>query len=256
MSDPTPQPTEPVEHKQDTHAVGREAAAPAKMTAIKAKIQGILAKLKKTKVEKEPSKTTESFKINMKEVIKSPVHLVKLPLLIITGDWTTKFLTLGFFAGLVLMISTGGRMIQNLIAQREKTPQIHVDSHLDKQKDFERLQKEFKAKLENLVFLEEFTAHLKSGKGNLRTVEIEIFVETSEPETAEWIKTHITPVREVALMVMQDNAFELLMSDAGKNKVKADVTASLNNFLKKKQHEEHFEGEVLRVWFTNLIVAE
>lgn len=182
-----------------------------------------------------------------KNALKS---FVMFPLLIFRGDWSTRFLTLAFLTSLILLAVTGSQITGYLKARFVK-PEAASPPSKSKVSDFLTQQKELQIAQANVLFLERFSTSIKAKQGNLKSYEVELYVNTDDPETAKFLRGRLEATREVVIAALQDQVYENLLTDQGKEALKLRITEHLNKALKKWRGS----GQIKAVFFTRFIMG-
>ncbi len=205
-------------------------------------------------------KVSGRFSSSLAAVAKLPIQLLKvlfnsLVHLLIRGDLMTKFLILGFAAGIALVLFTSGEIYTRYLKRPEagdiaggqagKKAEIAADFDVFLKARQSQLQA-----IENLVFLEGFSADIPAGKGEVKVFEVEVFVECDKPETAAWVRAHLSQSKETVSTVLQSKTYEQLITNEGKNRLKGEIVTSLNTLIQKS-----FAGKVKRAYFSHLIMG-
>lgn len=237
MSDQKPEATP--EQKHDHPAEGG-AAAPAKGAAIKA----LLEKLKSGLKSKKPDMA--SVKQSVASLKSAPKALAEIPVLFFKGDLQTKFIVLGFFVGLAMIGYSTSKLYHRI-----KGPPKPVVAHKSHEELEAEKAKELKIASERVVFLEHYTVHLASKSGNVRVLEIEVVGEAENPETATWIKSALPQIKDIISSTLQRQKFDSMITDEGKDQLKALLLKNLNVFT----HKNHAPGQIKRVFFTQFIMG-
>ncbi|MBI2605208.1 MAG: flagellar basal body-associated FliL family protein [Deltaproteobacteria bacterium] len=200
------------------------------------------------------------FSSSLAAIARLPIQLLKvlfnsLVNLFIRGDLMTKFLVLGFAAGIALVLFTSSEIYTRYF-KRTDTGDVaggHGGKKAEIAADFDVFLKARQSRLqaiENLVFLEGFSADLPAGKGEVKVFEVEVFVECDRPETAAWVKAHISQTKETVSTVLQSKTYEQIITKEGKDRLKGEIVTSLNALIHKS-----FEGKVKRAYFSHLIMG-
>lgn len=180
----------------------------------------------------------------------APLAVLKLPLMLVRGEFATRLFVLGFLGGIGLMAYAGVALYRRFAREtaRPAGEKHEIAAEFDV---FLKARQERLQAIENLVFLESFSAHLPAGTGLVRMLEVEIFIECDKPVTASWIQKHLTQSKDAVALVLQTKRYEELLSDEGKDKLKADIGASLDALMRKHA----LEGKIVRVYFSHLVMG-
>ena len=204
----------------------------------------------------EPPKTSEKMQKlkGLGEKVKNAVFgILSLPLALFTGDWSTKLFLVGFLVGIALVGVTGKKLAHQLIEKwrPKKSETAKKDGNSINQ--FLEDQKAFALAANNLVLINRFTVNLSLNEKNkaVQVVEFEFALDCSDPNTAQWVRSHVPLIRETISTGIQDLYYEPLMNDKGKDDLKSRLRELLNNTLEKSG----VDGEIKQVFITQLVVS-
>ena len=182
--------------------------------------------------------------------------ILRLPLLLFTGDLSTKLLMMGFVTSLALIALTSLQLIQHF------GPRVgfHVGGaggH-GEQKELEGgltrffgAQKELQIATANLLFLEKFSASLRAESGNVRAFDAEIYLECDSPDTSAFLKGRVDQVRELVSGAIQGQVYEKLMTDEGKLEFRQTIAEAVNRGLQRWK----VRGSIKRVFFSRFVMG-
>lgn len=201
--------------------------------------------------------------------------ILSVPLLIVRGDLSARLLLLGFVSSLALLAITSMQLFERFAPRRGlKTPHSvpaghevegnaeqgvdHEDSGEEEEdlsggvsKFFEE-QKRLTVATANVLYLDRFSATLRSDYDKAKVFEVEVYVECDAPETSALLKAHYDEVRELISSAVQGQVYEQLITEDGKNGFRQRIVDAVNGGLQTKWKSG---GVVRRVFFTKFIMG-
>ncbi|MEW6056052.1 MAG: flagellar basal body-associated FliL family protein [Bdellovibrionota bacterium] len=178
------------------------------------------------------------------------VALVSLPLLLLRGDLLTKVLTAGLLVSVLLIGLTSVKLYQRFIhpLMPAKDSSSVASQGMNK---FVEEQKQLAIAASNLVFLERFQTSIHSPKAKMGILEFELYVECDKPETSAVVRTKLAQLHEAISIVAQDQNYDDLIGDEGKDALKEKILKAVNASLKRLK----IKGSIKNVYFTKFIMA-
>lgn len=178
-----------------------------------------------------------------------------LPMLLLSGDMTTRALIVGFAASVVLVCMTSVQLYDRFMPRVFRHSKSELGAGVS---HFLEEEKKLAIAAANVLFLERFSGALDSkgetlsdGEGRAGVFELEIYVETDSPESTGVLRAHLAQTREIVSGVLQGHTYDELISDAGKEKLKKDVQGAVVRVL----HRWTNKGAIKRVYFTRFIMG-
>ncbi|MBI3555256.1 MAG: flagellar basal body-associated FliL family protein [Deltaproteobacteria bacterium] len=176
------------------------------------------------------------------------IAFITLPLLIFKGDLTSRILTFGFLASVLLVFLTSSQLYHRFVPQHVKTPTTEAGQGVTR---FLEEEKKIAIMAANVLFLERFSGSLDSGPGQPSVFELELYVEADSPESAAILRAHLPQTREMVSGVIQGRKYEALITDEGKNALKRDILDAVNRTLRRWAAK----GQVKKVYFTKFVMG-
>lgn len=181
---------------------------------------------------------------------KTLISIVSLPLLIFKGDLSTRLLTLGFVASLVLAGISATQIYERFFAKfRKNESKTEMGQGMSQ---FLAQQKELAIASANVVYLDKFSTSITAQTGDVKAVEIEIFLECDAPETSTALRAQMNEAREIVSRSLEGQNYERLMTEQGKEELKRRVAKVLNSALHDKWNSK---GKIHRVFLTRLLMG-
>lgn len=176
-----------------------------------------------------------------------------IPLLIIHGKWSTRFLTIGLILSVSCLYLSGKQIYQRFLVPlaEMKHTASHVDSAFQGLTSFVREQAELTAASDRLVFMERFSANISSNVGDIKLIEFELYIEMDSPASARMIRDRIDPIREVIASSVQNENYTELMTTNGKDELRRKISRVVNKTLL----QWHKTGKVKEVYFSRFIMG-
>ena len=179
-------------------------------------------------------------------------NAVNLPMLLVRGDFSSRMILIGFVVSFVVILVTGGELLKRFTPKTKlllpKSLLTHEGSEMS---EFFKNQKELSMASDSMVFLERFSASLNSNAPRVTSFEVEVWMECDKPDTARALKSRMSQVREVVANVMQEQSYEHLLTNKGKEDLQMKIGASVNKILKKLG----LDGAVKRVFFSQFVMG-
>ncbi len=175
--------------------------------------------------------------------------IVLMPFGIVSGDWATKFLAVGFVASVALALVSGKKLTQKWfpsLNQGQVTGEAGKAKGGDSFNDFVRQQQELSIAEANVVYLDNFMAYLKPSASGIKAFNVELVLEANNPEAARYLRGNLAAVRDTVTTALEGWVYEELVREEGKDELKAAIAKAIKDFLVKR----HIEGGVERVFFT------
>ena len=240
MSDatPTPPPASPGEHKDDLGHPKENAKQKAAAAAGAAKNAAAAA----------ARKVGDALGGVFGGAKDSVIGFITLPLLLFRGDWTSRILTFGFMASVLLLVMTSTQLYHRFIPKHVAAPVSEASMGMTR---FLEEEKKIAIMAANVLFLERFSGSLDSGPGLPGVFEIELYVEADSPESAAVLRAHLPQAREMVSGVIQGRKYEVLLTDEGKNTLRRDILEAVNRTLRRWATK----GEVKKVYFTRFVMG-
>lgn len=177
------------------------------------------------------------------------VSILLLPLLLFRGDLMTRILMVGLLASIGLLVMTGGQLYRRFLADLKVKPEkTEMGQGLAA---FLQAQKDMTVAAANMVFLERFSASLRSESGAVRSLELEIYVESDKPETGNLLKSRLPEIREMVSAAIQGQAYDRLMTEEGKLAFRQQIAETITRGI----HKWKSKGSVKSVFFTKFVMG-
>jgi flagellar basal body-associated protein FliL len=186
-------------------------------------------------------------KTGVKAIVLSPVVILRG---LIHGDLATKILTFGFAASVVLLVVSGSKLYRRYVVPHLPKTGVKTEAG-DNINKFVNEQKELQLAASNLLYLDKFTATLTHSPGRASAYEVELFLECDEPKTSDWARAHLDQVREWVANTLQNQDYDKLLTEDGKNELRAKIIERVNHGFK----HEHNTGVIRRVFFTRFAMG-
>ncbi len=189
------------------------------------------------------------------ESIKSVSLGIKdVPKMVLKGDASQRFLVLGFVAGLTLLIISAQQIMKRW--SPPSGPKKHVMTveeemlaRFEKQEAYKRAEK-------SLAFLEKAKTTIQDKEGKETVMSVEFYAECDSPDTARWIRDNLDKMKEAVSSSIQGFKLEPLMTDEGKEDLKASVAEGLNKAYIKEHGGKKDAGKIVKVFISHLELSE
>ncbi len=175
-----------------------------------------------------------------------------IPKIFFSRDLSSWFLLLGFCAGVTLLVITSKQILKRWV------PNAHISRPTMVPREEEMLARyrkyeEVVRQQKSLVFLERVIVDLKKNQQESK-MKLEIYAECDSPSTALWMKENLAQMQEAILNGAQGETYEGLMTDDGKENLKAAIHSSLNKAYKKARPDD--KGKINKVFISHLELGD
>lgn len=187
--------------------------------------------------------------------IKSIFLSIKdVPKMILKGDASQRFLVLGFLAGISLLVISTQQIMKRW--SPPSAPKKHVMTVEEEMIARHEKKEALKRAEKSVVFLQKAITTILNSENQRVQFSIELYAECDSPKTANWIKDNIDQMKEVVVSAIQEQKFEELMKDEGKEDLKVNVKNALNKAFLKAHHNDKDAGKINSIYISHLELGD
>jgi flagellar basal body-associated protein FliL len=173
--------------------------------------------------------------------------ILSVPLLVFRGSIASRLISVGFVASVLLLTITGYKLSKRFMPRFQPSKSVAATSF----NAYLEQQKEYAIASASVVFLERYTATVKSEAGKVANLEVELYAECDAPDTCTAVKARMSAIKEVISSAIQEQSYDDLITDEGKDTFKAMLVREINRRLSGWD----VRGNIRRVFFSHFIMA-